>query len=114
MPNGVICGGAVDGSNHAGEIVTCHAMTALPADALSAVAGAAAPSATRPNANRPSNPGRSQRICKGVIPSPLLRGDYRAMSAGAGNRGATGLLPIEPQLSESRLLADDPRPAAGF
>jgi hypothetical protein len=30
MPNGVICGGAVDGSNHVGAIVTCHAMTASP------------------------------------------------------------------------------------
>ena len=30
MPNGVICGGALDGSNQAGEIVTCHAMTARP------------------------------------------------------------------------------------
>ncbi len=30
MPNGVICGGALDGSNQLGEIVTCHAMTALP------------------------------------------------------------------------------------
>ena len=30
MPNGVICGGAVDGSNQLGEIVTCHAITARP------------------------------------------------------------------------------------
>src|SRR5215472_6100709 len=30
MPNGVICGGAGDGSNQLGEIVTCHAITALP------------------------------------------------------------------------------------
>src|SRR5580700_2258939 len=33
MPNGVICGGAVDGSNQAGEIVTCQAMTTRPAGA---------------------------------------------------------------------------------
>src|SRR5206468_8126180 len=30
MPKGVICGGAVDGSNHVGAMVTCHAMTASP------------------------------------------------------------------------------------
>ena len=33
MPNGVICGGAVEGSYQAGEIVTCQAITALPAGA---------------------------------------------------------------------------------
>jgi hypothetical protein len=30
MPKGVICGGAVEGSNQAGAIVTCQAITALP------------------------------------------------------------------------------------
>ena len=30
MPNGVICGGAVDGSNQLGEIVTCQAIVTLP------------------------------------------------------------------------------------
>src|ERR1051326_4423603 len=33
MPKGVICGGASEGSNHAGEIVTCQAMTICPAGA---------------------------------------------------------------------------------
>ncbi len=33
IPKGVICGGAVDGSNQLGAIVTCHAMTASPAGA---------------------------------------------------------------------------------
>src|SRR5262249_40160445 len=43
MPNGVICGGAVEGSNQLGEIVTCHAMTRRPDGAGSAaIAGAAA------------------------------------------------------------------------
>src|SRR6267142_1245939 len=36
MPNGVICGGAVDGSNHVGASVTCHAMTASPGCAAAA------------------------------------------------------------------------------
>src|SRR5262249_47448286 len=47
MPNGVICGGAVDGSNQLGGMVTCHAMTARPdGDGAPAVARPA-PSATR-------------------------------------------------------------------
>src|SRR5262245_38319173 len=33
MPNGVICGGAVDGSNQLGAIVTCQAITTRPAGA---------------------------------------------------------------------------------
>jgi len=36
MPNGVICGGAVDGSNQLGEIVTCHAMVTRPAGGAAA------------------------------------------------------------------------------
>src|SRR5881628_1453595 len=31
IPNGVIWAGAVDGSNHVGAMVTCHAMTTSPA-----------------------------------------------------------------------------------
>ena len=39
MPNGVICGGAVEGSNQLGAIVTCQAITARPEGArCSAVA----------------------------------------------------------------------------
>src|SRR6516225_4114105 len=41
MPNGVICGGAVDGSNQLGGMVTCQAMTARPD-------GAGAPAVARP------------------------------------------------------------------
>src|SRR4051812_14878144 len=40
MPNGVICGGAVDGSNQAGESVTCQAMVTWP-DGGAAAAGKA-------------------------------------------------------------------------
>src|SRR5438105_5777698 len=43
MPNGVICGGAVDGSNQVGAMVTCHAITTSPAGVCWAMAGAAAP-----------------------------------------------------------------------
>src|SRR5215468_7045419 len=41
IPKGVICGGAVDGSNQLGAIVTCQAMTASPAGAGCATAGRA-------------------------------------------------------------------------
>src|SRR4051794_13974233 len=47
MPNGVICGGAVDGSNQLGEIVTCQAMVTRPdGSALPAVAPIAPKAAT--------------------------------------------------------------------
>src|SRR5437899_8883220 len=46
MPNGVICGGAVDGSNHVGASVTCQAITASPGWA--APAGFAARASTAP------------------------------------------------------------------
>ncbi|MFL5269597.1 MAG: hypothetical protein ACJ8AH_23910 [Stellaceae bacterium] len=41
MPNGVICGGAADGSNQAGEIVTCQAITTRPDGAGPAASAAA-------------------------------------------------------------------------
>src|SRR6267154_4416964 len=46
MPNGVICGGAVDGSNQLGEIVTCHAIATLPDGPATAAVEAIAPRAT--------------------------------------------------------------------
>src|SRR5215211_3550375 len=46
MPNGVICGGAVDGSNQLGEIVTCQAIVTLPDGAATAAIEAIAPTAT--------------------------------------------------------------------
>src|ERR1043166_9461779 len=46
MPNGVICGGAVDGSNQLGGIVTCHAMAARPEGAGPPAPARLAPSET--------------------------------------------------------------------
>src|SRR5271169_1556694 len=46
MPKGVICGGAVDGSNQLGAIVTCQAMTACP-DGAGPAAGDGAAANTR-------------------------------------------------------------------
>jgi hypothetical protein len=43
MPKGVICGGAVDGSNQLGAIVTCQAMTARPDGVGAASLNAVAP-----------------------------------------------------------------------
>src|SRR6516164_4745207 len=42
MPKGVICGGAVDGSNQLGEMVTCQAITARSDGTASAGVEAAA------------------------------------------------------------------------
>src|SRR5215831_1444940 len=50
MPNGVICGGAVEGSNQLGETVTCQAMTTRPEGA--AAAGLAAPRAKKTSRTR--------------------------------------------------------------
>src|ERR1700730_4803229 len=54
MPNGVICGGAVVGSNQLGEIVTCHAMTTRPAGAGAAAIDGLAPSSTMAMKSEPS------------------------------------------------------------
>src|ERR1700730_15260049 len=54
MPNGVICGGAVDGSNQLGEIVTCQAMTTRPAGAGAAAIERPAPNSTTAVKSEPS------------------------------------------------------------
>src|SRR5438876_10104143 len=69
MPNGVICGGAVDGSNQLGEIVTCQAMTACPDGARSAAMGAVAPE-TRIATSKPINATRDRRLRNKVISRP--------------------------------------------
>src|SRR5262249_15340657 len=51
MPNGVIWGGAVDGSNHVGAIVTCQATVTSPAGAACAATPRAAPKVAATNAN---------------------------------------------------------------
>src|SRR5690242_14856127 len=51
MPNGVICGGAVDGSNQLGEIVTCQAIATRPDGGAAAAVEVIAPRAQTP-ANR--------------------------------------------------------------
>src|SRR5215469_9519977 len=75
MPNGVICGGAVDGSNQLGAIVTCQAMTACP-DGAGSPAHAELPVSQRIAAsNRPMSPGWRHRTRKKsmLMPPPAGR-----------------------------------------
>src|SRR5215472_710472 len=68
MPNGVICGGAVEGSNQLGEMVTCHAMTAVPlrsggpANAIPGTASELAPT-TRVRRFIIRSPHRTEHAC---------------------------------------------------
>src|SRR4051812_4487463 len=82
MPKGVICAGAVDGSNQAGAMVTCQAMTALPfgsgPDALQT--GAAA--ATEPTISAPET--AANRRPNGFISSSQT--SLRASLIGAARR----------------------------
>src|SRR5580704_4842617 len=84
MPNGVICGGAVDGSNQLGAIVTCHAMTARPDGVGAAAVARVAPSATAATRSRWVNARRTRRTRNDVMST--LR---------AGNGRATGAVPRE-------------------
>src|SRR5580765_1647140 len=87
MPKGVICGGAVDGSNQLGEIVTCHAITARPDG--SAAAGRAAKAAQAINI---AASGRRQRRPGNAI---------------------IGTLPPTAQPPSAYLLSETPRPIVG-
>jgi hypothetical protein len=60
MPNGVICGGAVEGSNHEGAIVTCQAITTSPAAGWPA-APEAGPSIARAIMHSAAHPPRARR-----------------------------------------------------
>ena len=67
MPNGVICGGAVDGSNQLGAIVTCQAMTACPEGAGSAACEGAVEDTRIATSSRPINARLERRTwCKSI------------------------------------------------
>ena len=69
MPNGVICGGALDGSNHAGAMVTCQAMTARPDGARCSAAAKTTP----PNSSASDNATRQRQACSDIaIPFPIF------------------------------------------
>src|SRR2546423_4760484 len=80
MPNGVICAGALDGSNQAGAMVTCQAMTARPAGAGPSAADAAGPKASIPANSKAAI--RQPRSPNDVIrPLPFIRCQSRRIEA---------------------------------
>src|SRR5438045_5026862 len=98
MPKGVICAGALDGSNQAGAIATCQAMTARPfgagpSAANAAVAQAKIPSDSRPATTRrrsPSDVIRLLPIGRCFLPKRASGSGLSADLPGRGNRlGAT-------------------------
>src|SRR6266851_4190083 len=91
MPNGVICGGALDGSNQAGEIVTCHAMTARPDGSAATDCGALNAKSAR--ISEPKNPSRKRRICDGVMKPPLRETPPCLMDAGGYGVSAISVVP---------------------
>jgi hypothetical protein len=69
MPKGVICGGAVDGSNQLGAIVTCQAMTARPDGVPAASLNAVAPN-TSIAASSKLKARRKGALCNEIIRLP--------------------------------------------
>ena len=67
MPKGVICGGAVDGSNQLGEMVTCQAITARPDGAASAGVGIAAQRVATAIGSNAANARRKRKAWHEVI-----------------------------------------------
>src|SRR6516165_2815288 len=71
MPKGVICGGAVDGSNQLGAIVTCQAMTARPDGAGSAARGGVVGNTRATASSKPMNARRERSARNRIITSSL-------------------------------------------
>src|SRR5438309_503683 len=85
MPNGVICGGAVEGSNQLGAIVTCQAMVAWPAGACAAALGVAPKTTTATSSDRVT--GRRQgRIQSGAMTPSRASGPASGPEDGARAR----------------------------
>src|SRR5215469_4283196 len=80
MPNGVICGGAVDGSNQLGAIVTCQAMTACPDGAGSAARDGIERHNNIATGSKPINARRAGRSSNKVIRASLKT--CRSLTAG--------------------------------
>src|SRR5262245_28270799 len=99
MPNGVICGGAVDGSNQLGAMVTCHAMTARPAGTAAAAAAGVAARATTATSNRRVNVRRKPRTWNDVMSTLRV-----AMVVGAERSGEDGLRLLPVSLAPSRVV----------
>src|SRR6187549_3150278 len=86
MPNGVICGGAVDGSNQLGESVTCQAMVTWPEGGGAAAAG---PGLAASAAAAMSNGALSRRRSMGASLVEEMAGDD-ALADGARLRRLLG------------------------
>src|ERR1700730_9970196 len=100
MPNGVICGGAVDGSNQLGEIVTCHAMTTRPARAGAAAIDGLAPNSTMAMRSEPSarlrRPSRHEIIGASSQPS-LHSSPLSGLRPGGGAFGEPADQKLDPR-----------------
>src|SRR5689334_15854491 len=74
MPNGVICGGAVDGSNQLGAIVTCHACTTCPDGFFASAASDTPPQmVSSPAITEPRTARRERRALNKLISISSLR-----------------------------------------
>src|SRR5437867_9075341 len=82
-PNGVICGGAVDGSNQVGAMVTWKAITAWPAGCCAAAGTATAKTSVTAISGRTKPGRRVGPVARGIS---ALRAP-RTRSCGAGPRG---------------------------
>src|ERR1043165_7957581 len=67
MPNGVICGGAVDGSNQLGAIVTCQAITTCPDGSFAPAAPTAPVAVNSPATTEPRIARRERRALNHII-----------------------------------------------
>src|SRR5436190_23792381 len=85
MPNGVICGGAVDGSNQLGESVTCQAILTWPAGGAAAAGETVAASATAAASSRETGlvieMAGDDAVADGALLRHLLRAARHGMRA---------------------------------
>src|SRR3981081_781625 len=81
MPNGVICAGAVEGSNQLGAIVTCQAMTARPAGAGPSAADAAPPKTSVPVNSKAAAKRQPRSLIDVIRPLPFERYPSRRVMA---------------------------------
>src|SRR5262247_2687551 len=83
MPKGVICGGAVEGSNQLGAIVTCQAMVACP-DGAGWATPAGAPTTTAATRATVKSKERAGSV---IIGSLLAIGSDQAVRGGSPEGG---------------------------
>src|SRR5688572_23440128 len=110
MPNGVIWGGAVDGSNQLGAIVTCQAMVTWPAGVCPAAGGAAPRSAPAASAAR----ARRGRVRGNRVGAPMVVTSVGAARCGIGRSGNGFAASYQTLGAGPRVRGEaHPRPRAG-